>query len=103
MATTSASARSAITLLLVPAAKDADPAPLAKKKLETQSAETVGSSHPAVLMLVEVPSGTKADPKVVRDDAKNISGVVLGLPLTLPDKAARESLIVQLIIAGSAM
>jgi hypothetical protein len=89
--------------LLVPAAKDSDPAPLAKKKLETQSAETVGSSHPAVLMLVEVPAGTKAEPKVVRDDAKNTSGVVLGLPLAVPNQSASESLIVQLILVGAAM
>jgi hypothetical protein len=89
-------------ILLVPAAKDADPAALAKKKLETQSAETVGSSHPAILMLVEAPAGTKAEPKVLRDDAKNLTGVVLGLPLALPDKA-KETLIVQLIIVGAAM
>ena len=89
--------------LLVPAAKDIDPAPLAKKNLETQSAETVGSSHPAILMLVEVPAGTKADPKIVRDDAKNTSGVVLGLPLAVPSQEARESLIVQLIIVGAAL
>ena len=89
--------------LLVPAAKDTDPAPLAQKKLETQSAETVGSSHPAILMLVDVPSGTKADPKVLRDDAKNTSGLVLGLPLAVPNQEARESLIVQLIIVGAAM
>jgi len=90
-------------VLLVPAAKDADPAALAQKKLETRSAETVGSSHPAILMLVEPPAGTKADPKVLRDDAKNISGVVLALPLSVANQAARESLIVQPIIVGSAM
>ncbi len=89
--------------LLVPAAKDDNPAPLAKKALETQSAETVGSSHPAILMLVDVPSGTKADPKVLRDDAKNTSGVVLGLTLAVPNQQAAESLIVQLIIVGAAM
>lgn len=89
--------------LLVPAATDTDPAPLAKNKLETQSAETVGSSHPAVLMLVEVPSGTKAEPKILRDDSKNTSGLVLGLPLAVPKQEARESLIVQLILVGAAM
>ena len=89
--------------LLLPVAKDTDPAPLAKKALETQSAETVDSSHPAVLMLVAVPSGTKADPAILRDESKNTSGVVLGLPLALPKQEAREPLIVQLILVGAAM
>lgn len=88
--------------LLLPAAKDTDLAPLARKKLETQSAETAGSSHPAVLMLLGVPPGTKPDPKIVRDEEKNLSGAVMVLPLAVPNQAAAEPLIVQLVIAGMA-
>lgn len=88
--------------LLLPAAKDKDLAALPKKKLETGSAETAGSSHPAILMMIGVPSGTKAAPQILRDDAKNISGAVLVLPLAVPNQKATEPLIVQLVIAGMA-
>jgi len=88
--------------LLLPAAKDADPAPLPKKKLETQSAESAGSSHPTILMLIGVPSGTKPEPSILRDDEKNISGAVLVLPLAVPNQKTTEPMIVQLVIAGMA-
>ena len=88
--------------LLLPAAKDTNLAVLPRKKLETGSAETAGASHPAILMLVGVPSGTKPDPKILRDEAKNLSGAVLVLPLAVPNQKATEPLIVQLVIAGMA-
>jgi hypothetical protein len=89
--------------LLLPAAKDADVAPLARKKLETQSAEAAGSSHPAVLMLLAAPSGNKGEPAIVRDETKNTSGAVLRLPLAVNGASGREPLVVQLVIAGMAM
>lgn len=89
--------------LLLPAKKDGDVAALPKKKLETQSAETAGAAHPAVLMLLTLPSGTKVEPRIVKDESKNTSGVVLGLPLSAPGSTNREVLVVQLIVAGMAM
>ena len=43
--------------LLVPAAKDKTVADLPQKRLEEQSAESAGTSHPAVLMLLAAPGG----------------------------------------------
>ena len=88
--------------LLLPSAKDDGTADLAKKALETTSAETAGASHPAVLMLLLAPEGTKPEPKVIRDDEKATSGAVLVLPLAVPDQDEPEPLIVQLIIDGMA-
>jgi hypothetical protein len=88
--------------LLLPASKDTEVKPLARKKLETQSAEAAGSSHPAVLLLMAAPSGTKAEPAVVRDEEKNTSSAVLALPLAVSG-ADRETLPVRLVIAGMAM
>ena len=88
--------------LLIPAAKDGELAPLSRIRLETLSAETTGSSHPAILMLLRLPTESKAEPKIVRDEAKNTSGVVIGLPLAA-DKADPQILAVQLVISGMAM
>ena len=88
--------------LLIPVAKDVDLAPLPRKKLETLSAETTGSSHPAILMLLGLPADTKAEPKILRDDAKNTSAVVIGFPVSI-EKAEPQILAVQLVIAGMAM
>ena len=42
-------------VLLLPAAKDNSLAVLPRKQLETHSAESTGSSHPAVLFMLAVP------------------------------------------------
>ena len=42
--------------LLLPASKDTTVAPLKKKPMEERSAESAGTSHPAVLILLSVPS-----------------------------------------------
>ena len=88
--------------LLLPAAKDTDIAPLAKKPLETRSAESAGSSHPAVLMLIAPPAGAPAIPSVVHDEAKNTWGAVLGLPLAIKGESNATALKVQLIFVGMA-
>lgn len=89
--------------LLLPAAKDTNAAPLARKALEGQSAQAAGSSHPAVLLLMAAPSGSKGEPAIVRDETKNTSSAVLSLPLSVNGGGAREPLVVQLVIAGMAM
>jgi hypothetical protein len=53
-------------------------------------------------MILLAPAGTKPQPSVIRDDSKNTSAAVIVLPLAVPDQTAREPLIVQLVIAGSA-
>jgi hypothetical protein len=89
--------------LLVPAARDASTEPLTRKKLETQSAEAAGSSHPTVLMLVAAPGDAKGAPAIARDEAKNTWGAVIGLPLEVKGASGTTPLLVQLVVVGTAM
>lgn len=88
--------------LLVPAAKDTATAPLVQKKLETQSSEAAGSSHPAILMLLGATGDAKSAPAIVRDEAKNTWGAVLGLPLEVKGGATTTPLPIQLVVVGAA-
>jgi hypothetical protein len=88
--------------LLIAAAKDKAPADIPEKKLEDQSAETAGSSHPAVLMLVPVPPNAKPG-VMVHDEAKNTWGAVIPLVLQVKGESAPATLPVQLVLVGVAM
>jgi hypothetical protein len=88
--------------LLIAAAKDKAPADIPEKKLEDQSAETAGSSHPAVLMIVPAP--TDAKPGVmVHDETKDTWGAVVPLVLQVKGESAPASLSIQLVLVGVAM
>ena len=89
--------------LLIPAAKDADLAPLAKKPLETRSAEAAGSSHPGVFILLAASGEATAPPTIARDEAKNTWGAVLTLPLTVKGDSNPAAIRVQLVVIGMAM
>jgi hypothetical protein len=88
-------------LLLVPAAKDPSPDRLARKALETRSAEAAGFNHPAVLILLAPPAGVSS-PGVTHDEEKNLWGVVLTLPLGVAEESGATPLPVQLILVGAA-
>jgi hypothetical protein len=88
--------------LLVPAAKDTSVDPLPRKKVEEQSAEAAGTSHPAVFMLVPPP----ADAKLVsmfHDDMKDTWGAVVPLTLAIKGESAPATMVVQLVVVGVAM
>jgi hypothetical protein len=89
-------------MLLLPAAKDKALANLAKKPLEDRSAESAGTSHPAILMLLKPASGAKPG-SVVRDQEKDTWGAVL--PLKFEVKGSDESVPLNflLIVVGAAM
>jgi hypothetical protein len=89
--------------LLVPAAKDKSVASLAKKRLEEQSAESAGTNHPAVLMLLEAPEGAKSEPSMVHDEALNTWGAVVPLNLEVKGESGPATLPIQLILIGMAM
>jgi len=90
--------------LLVPAAKDKALADLAAKALHQESAESAGTSHPAILMLLEAPAGAnKAGASMVHDEEKNTWGVVTSLTLLPKGESATVALPVQLVIVGMAM
>jgi hypothetical protein len=90
--------------LLLPAAKDTATAALPRKKLEAGSAESAGTSHPAILMLTAAPdaSPAKGEPALVRDEEKNTWGVVLPLSLAVEGESAAVTLNVQLVVVGVA-
>ena len=87
--------------LLVPAAKDKDLAALPQKKLETQSADSAGSNHPAVFLLQAAPGDAK-QASMVHDEAKNLWGAVLPLSLSVKGESATTPMPVQLVVVGAA-
>ena len=89
--------------LLVPAAKDKTLADLPPKRLEQQSAESAGTSHPAVLMLLAAPAGSTAGPAMVHDETLNTWGAVIPLNLAVKGESSAVTLPVQLILVGMAM
>jgi hypothetical protein len=88
--------------LLVPAAKDTAIEPLARKTLETRSAEAAGTNHPAVLMMLAPPGGDGATPALAHDEEKQLWGLVLPLSLTIPGEGQAVPLRVQVVIVGAA-
>jgi hypothetical protein len=90
-------------VLLVPAAKDKAVANLPPKQLEQQSAESAGTNHPAVLMLLAAPGGSTAAPAMVHDEALNTWGAVVPLNLAVEGESSQVSLPIQLILVGMAM
>jgi hypothetical protein len=90
-------------MLLVPAAKDKELANLAQKKLEGQSAESAGTSHPAVLLLLSAPgSASGAGPSLIHNEEKATWGVVIPLSLAVQGGGPATQP-VQLILIGAAM
>jgi hypothetical protein len=89
--------------LLVPAGKDMAVADLPQKRLEQQSAESAGTSHPAVLMLLAAPAGSKAEAAMVHDETLNTWGAVVPLNLTVKGESGPVALPIQLIVVGMAM
>ncbi len=89
--------------LLIPASKDTDLAPLAKKPLEARSAEAAGSSHPGVFMLLAAPGSATAPPTIARDEAKNTWGAVFNLPLSVKGDSTPATLRIQMVVVGIAM
>lgn len=90
--------------LLLPTGKDTSLAAIAQKPLHERSAESAGTSHPAVLMMLGAPADTaKAEPAVIHDEAKNTWGVVVPLSLSVKGESAPILLPVQLVVVGAAM
>ena len=86
--------------LLLPAEADQTVENLAKKSLESKSAEAAGTNHPAVLLMVQAPEGKKG-PETAHDDEKDRWGAIFALPLK-PEAGSAVEFPVQLIIEGAA-
>lgn len=88
--------------LLLPAAKDHDLKPPARKVLESESAEAAGSSHPAVFMLLAPPeAAAKAAPTMVHDAEKNLWSVVVPLRTKAKGEPAPVVVPVQIVVVGA--
>lgn len=88
-------------VLLLPGGKDRSVAMLPRKQLETQSAESAGSSHPAVFFLLTVPSSGPAAPAMIRDEEKNTWRVVVPLALEVKGESGPVNLPVAIIVVGA--
>jgi hypothetical protein len=89
--------------LLMPAAKDKALASLPPKRLEEQSAESAGTNHPAVLMLLAAPSASNSGPSMVHDETLSTWGAVVPLNLSVAGESQPVALAIQLILIGMAM
>jgi hypothetical protein len=86
--------------LLLPSAKDQTLATLTKKPMEDRSAESAGTSHPAILMLVAAPDSGPTAPTMVHDQEKDTWGAVLPLSLEVKGGSGPTSKNVQLVLVG---
>jgi hypothetical protein len=89
--------------LLVPAAKDQSLALFPRKQLDERSAESAGTSHPAVFLLLEAPAdSSKSAPSMIHDAEKNTWSVVLPLSLKVKEQGEPLSYPVRLVVIGAA-
>lgn len=89
-------------ILLLPGAKDQALAKIPVKPLQERSAESAGTSHPAILMLVAPAAGAGPPPSMARDEEKNTWGAIVPLNLDVKGGAGPSPFNVQLIVIGAA-
>jgi hypothetical protein len=89
--------------LLLPASKDQSLAAPPRKQLEERSAQSAGTSHPAVfLMLTAAQDASKTVPSMIHDADKNTWSIVLPLNLQVAGKGDTMSHPVRLVVVGAA-
>ncbi len=88
-------------VLLLPSAKDTSLAALPRKHLETRSAESAGSSHPAVLFMLAVPGTVGTSPSMIHDARKKLWRVVVPLNLKVLGESRSMVYPVSIIVVGT--
>jgi hypothetical protein len=89
--------------LLLPASKDQALALVRRKQLEERSAESAGTSHPAIFLLLEAPpESSKSAGSVIHDAEKNTWSVVVPLSLQVKGQADPLAFPVRLVVVGAA-
>ena len=89
-------------ILMLPAAKDKTLEILPRKELETSSAEAAGSTHPAILFMLAVPSSsspTKAT--MIHDQEKNTWRLVVPLSLSVKGESRLVEFPVSIVVVGA--
>ena len=66
-------------------------------------ARPIKTNHPAVLMLLAAPEGSKSGPSMVHDEQLDIWGAVVPLTLAVEGESGTVALPIQLILEGVAM
>lgn len=89
--------------LLVPADKDKTLDPPSQKELQEKSAESAGTSHPAVLLMQPPPEKPPAGPELVHDETLNTWGAVVNLPLSIKGESSKAVMPVHLVVVGIKM
>jgi hypothetical protein len=90
-------------LLLLPTAKDRSPAVPPRKQFEEQSAESAGTSHPAVFLLQAAPAGSSdSAPSVIHNAEKKTWSIVLPLSLQVKGQGGPTNLPIGLVVIGAA-
>jgi hypothetical protein len=90
-------------LLLLPASKDRTTAVPPRKHLEERSAESAGTSHPAVFLLEAAPPAlSKSAPGVTHDAEKNTWSVVLPTAIAVKGHGEPVAHPISLVIVGAA-
>jgi hypothetical protein len=90
-------------LLLLPAAKDTKSDLPPRKQLEQRSAESAGTSHPAVLLLQGASTGaSKTIPAMIRDAEKNTWSVAIPLRVQVKGESEAIRQPVLLVVVGAA-
>jgi hypothetical protein len=89
--------------LLLPASKDKTLTVPLRKQLEERSAESAGTSHPAVFLMQTAPADAgKTDPSMIHDAEKNTWSIVVPLNLQVGGKGEPIVYPVSLVIVGAA-
>jgi len=90
-------------LLLLPASKDRSLAIPPRKQLEERSAESAGTSHPAVFLLQAAPpESSKSAAGVIHDAENNTWSVVLPLAVEVKGHGEPVTQPISLVIVGAA-
>lgn len=89
--------------LLLPAAKDKGLAKVTGDKLSEESAQSAGTTHPAILMLLKPSEPAGAEPVMVHDENKDTWGAVVPLGLAVKGESAPVPMAIQLVLGGVAM
>lgn len=84
--------------LLLPASHDKATAGLPRKELETQSAESAGTTHPAVFFMLAAPADAPAS--MIHDEEKNTWRVALPLSLSVSGESQPIRHPVAFIVSG---
>jgi hypothetical protein len=89
--------------LILPAAKDSALVLPTRKQLEERSAQSAGTSHPAIFLLLEAPAdASKSEPAMIHDAEKNTWSVVFPLGLQVKGQGDVIVLPVRLVVVGAA-